>query len=367
MDPNATEVFRREIDQSYIAPRWPLEVDSYVARSILQKAIRRGHIDLALAAASTLLEVDPTIFWRRMIVVILEDLGVANIELLARTVASSRKSFRADLGNHWQIAANLVTRACEATKCQAANDLYNIAINEPETAAQRALSAKMPSGQLLYIAADQQLGVVQRAAAALAYLGEGFSAGTCGGDATSVARLFDALALPMNREIADIYLQAFRATRLALAPLSLILLGHDGDQEGDGQPHHDHLAADTIEWIGGAPAFALDQYTRPGRATINLYVDRSRAWVAFAEANDLARKTQLIVAGELLFRVEGAVLDRRRNWQLGNTIGRRSRRVGCYLPATLVDAGIKIIADDLRLINCIRKQVYRSPSNGIIA
>lgn len=47
-------------------PAAPLNISSWVAMSLLQKAIRRGHENLALAAAAALLRIDPDRLWRRL-------------------------------------------------------------------------------------------------------------------------------------------------------------------------------------------------------------------------------------------------------------------------------------------------------------
>lgn len=43
----------------------PLKVSPWIAMSLLQKAIRRGHEQLALRAAATLLRISPERLWRR--------------------------------------------------------------------------------------------------------------------------------------------------------------------------------------------------------------------------------------------------------------------------------------------------------------
>ncbi|VDC27461.1 hypothetical protein [Pseudogemmobacter humi] len=49
-----------------IPPRpTPISITIWQAMSLLQKAVRRGRLELALQAASTLLEIAPDRFWRR--------------------------------------------------------------------------------------------------------------------------------------------------------------------------------------------------------------------------------------------------------------------------------------------------------------
>ncbi len=59
-------------------PPIPLAADRYVALSAMQKAIRRGHEDLALRAAMNLMVGGPHAIWRRFAMIAFEDVGVAN-------------------------------------------------------------------------------------------------------------------------------------------------------------------------------------------------------------------------------------------------------------------------------------------------
>ena len=51
--------------------------------SLLQKAIRRGHEELALRAAATLLRISPERLWRRCGCIAFEDVGVADLDTVA--------------------------------------------------------------------------------------------------------------------------------------------------------------------------------------------------------------------------------------------------------------------------------------------
>ena len=70
----------------------PLATDSWVARSVLQKAIRRGMLELALSAAAQLVVIDRRTLWRRLIVTALEDLGPQEFETTSAIVCAARNS-----------------------------------------------------------------------------------------------------------------------------------------------------------------------------------------------------------------------------------------------------------------------------------
>ena len=110
----------------------PLAVDSWIARSVMQKSIRRGMVDLALRAASTLITTDRRVLWKRLIVTAMEDLGVGEVDLLARIIAASRdRTWMASVDGEWAVVCHLIGQACAGPRCQAANDLWNIGKNDP--------------------------------------------------------------------------------------------------------------------------------------------------------------------------------------------------------------------------------------------
>ncbi len=63
----------------------PLRCDRWIASSLLQKSIRRGEVELARRAASTLHAFDRNAIWRRLIVIACEDVGVGDIDALLET------------------------------------------------------------------------------------------------------------------------------------------------------------------------------------------------------------------------------------------------------------------------------------------
>ena len=74
----------------------PMDASPWLAMRALQKAVRRGHEDLALSAAATLLRDAPDKLWRRTGCIAYEDVGVACLEAVGlATVALAGKQSRA--------------------------------------------------------------------------------------------------------------------------------------------------------------------------------------------------------------------------------------------------------------------------------
>jgi hypothetical protein len=103
----------------------PLRVSQWVAMSAVQKAIRRGDVDLALRAAATLLKADPARLWRRLVGIAFEDIGMGSVETIRLVItATSGKAVRQQFGGEWAVASLLVERMCAAPSCRASDDLF---------------------------------------------------------------------------------------------------------------------------------------------------------------------------------------------------------------------------------------------------
>ena len=58
---------------------YPHRFDKWVCSSALQKSLRRGYLDTALLMARAFLDNDPAYFWRRINVIMLEDVGITTV------------------------------------------------------------------------------------------------------------------------------------------------------------------------------------------------------------------------------------------------------------------------------------------------
>ncbi len=108
-------------------PPVPLVADRYVLLSAMQKSIRRGHENLALRAAASLMIGGPHAIWRRLGIIAFEDVGVANIDAVGWvTVVIGKPEVRKRLGGEWRVAEILIRALCRSAKCRAADDLVHL-------------------------------------------------------------------------------------------------------------------------------------------------------------------------------------------------------------------------------------------------
>ena len=110
----------------------PLKISPWLAMSLLQKAIRRGESQFAQRAAATLCIIAPDRLWRRCGAAAFEEIGVADLQTVSLvTAALAGKRYRATIGGEWKVASFIVDRMTKAPKCRAADDLLLTADSHP--------------------------------------------------------------------------------------------------------------------------------------------------------------------------------------------------------------------------------------------
>jgi hypothetical protein len=128
----------------------PIDVSPWIAMALLQKAIRRGHMQLALRAAATLLHQSPERLWRRIGCIAFEDVGVGDLDAVGLVTAGlAGKRFRSSNGGEWKVASFVVCRMAWAAKCRAADDLLLTSENHPDFAQARADLASRSTDDLI--------------------------------------------------------------------------------------------------------------------------------------------------------------------------------------------------------------------------
>jgi hypothetical protein len=234
----------------------------WVAMSTMQKAIRRGREDLALSAAATLLHDAPDKLWRRLGCIAYEEVGLASLDTVGiATVSLSGKQARAALGVEWAVASCVVAELSRAPKCRAADDLLMACELHPAYAKARTDLPYLTTRDLVTVATGP--GSVHERALALWY--------ALGTDRDrSLARrrgepqlVFDQLnAGGWPHTIVEVAREGFRRTRIMLCPLVALL---SCEQRQATLLESDELPP--VVMIGDAPSWALDVYTREGRAS----------------------------------------------------------------------------------------------------
>jgi hypothetical protein len=249
----------------------PMNASPWVAMSAMQKAVRRGREDLALSAAATLMRNAPDKLWRRIGCIAYEDVGLAAFAAVGlATVSLGGKQGRAELGGEWAVASCVVAELSRAGKCRAADDLLMACELHPAYAKARTDLPYLTTRDLITIATGQ--GSIHDRALALWY-----ALGT-DRDRSSLTRrrgdpplVFDQLCeAGWPHSIVEIAREGFRRARTVLCPLVALLAC---DPRKATQTENDNVPAEHV--VGDVPGWALDVYTREGRAAFARFLQTS--------------------------------------------------------------------------------------------
>jgi hypothetical protein len=351
VDPQSP-VARSSPFQGYEQPA-PLLITPWVAASLLQKAIRRGRLELALEAAATLLAIDPRRLWRRLACIAAEDVGLGDLYALRlATEAFAGKKRRAELGGEWNVACTLVRALSAAVKCRAADDLLVVCQSHPALAENRSALRAIGVAELIAIVLGSEP-ILERALALY---------GALGGDWRSRERVlerrraaqevFDALGQAgWPKGLVECARLHHLRTRELLAPFVLLLAREAKDTarvEAEGTPPE--------EMIDGVPTWAYDVYCREGRAVLTRFI-QSQARSAIWLRRNVRAGRRLAILGHILFRVEGGLVDHRLCWTLGDWL-RQEADLSCSGP-DVEDASelLSLVRADIPALNRIRAEL----------
>jgi hypothetical protein len=320
--------------------------------SAMQKAIRRGREDLALSAAATLLRDAPDKLWRRIGCIAYEDVGLAAFAAVGlATVSLGGKQARATLGGEWAVASCVVSALCRAPKCRAADDLLMACELHPAYTEARTGLSHLTTRDLITVATGQ--GAIHERALALWY-----ALGTDGHRSSLMPRRGDPQAVfeqlceaGWPHTIVEVTREGFRRTRTVLCPLVALLACEP--RQGT-QIQNDHLPAEDL--IEDVPGWALDVYTREGRAAFARFLETDAPAARWVKRN-VRQARRVSILGHVIFRVEGGLVGDRVRWPLAEEL-RRQVDVECSGPecpdATEI---LEFMRDDIPRLNEARAAV----------
>lgn len=332
--------------------------DPWLATSALQKATRRGHQTIALEATSFLLAGHGDRFWRRLVVIALEDIGIGDLDLVREVLlASTRKSWRAEQGGDWAVASRLVQRLCVTPKSRDACELLVAADLHPQWARQRTAFLDLPPGELCDIVANPARHLAERTLAAWLIAG---------------TKKFPAYSLPEIAGSFPTLLDVYRHIGVAENVLEVARLGSTRTDEGHPltlplvwlaasqgpvtvQPAH--LPEPVL--IRGWPDYSYDMHTRLGRRALALFGDRGTPLRQMMQRH-LPVGAHADLFGHLVFRVEGHVVDRRLDYPGAGAILRDAEVAHLTysgFPETLALEALEVARDQQALLLQCRIEV----------
>lgn len=345
-----------EVAASTAPPPNPLPCDAWIARSCLQKAIRRADAHVALRALATLLQTAPGRPWKALVVIALEDIGVVGIDLLAKVVVAARSKYvRESLGGDWRVAAELVQQMAASPHCQAACDLLMRATNDPAHERDRIDALDSDFGTRIEQLADVALDPRRRACFALSIAGEVGA----GQDTAQPTAVFQRLADVGRCSLVVATSEA--AWRVCRNPMALLLplLWPDWMDVRDARLVDDSIPAGAV--IGEVPSYSVDQFTRSGLRVLRAFVSREPSLQTLLAAAGVPPMDWYRTVGDLLFLAEGSALCSRVAWPLANDLRKPQRPlVGVFRLGELALEALEIVAARRALFDDLRRE-YISP------
>lgn len=340
----------------------PLPISPWVAMALLQKAIRRGRVDFAPQAAATLLVDTPDRLWRRCGGIAFEDIGVADPEVLGLVaVALGGKRVRSALGGEWAVASFIVEAMAKANKCRAADDLLMSAELHPAFAAMRHAQAELSNKELRQIVLHSS-NLHERALALWFLVGTDrrpsrHLATRRGEPALAFDTLHELRIAPTMVEIAR---EGFRKTGEVLCPFVALLMT-------DGRPEttivtDDEFPPETM--IGDVPSWALDIYSREGRAAYARFLKTDSASARWIRGR-VSPSRRIALFGHFVFRIEGGLVRNRVRWKLADELQRQvdfeCAGLECREAIEIAD----LVRADIPLLDEVRAELNGGQRHGI--
>jgi len=330
--------------------------DRWIALSSLQKSVRRGAVEPAMAAAEILWD-EPSRLLDRLLVIALEDIGVGDPEVFREIVElTTDRAWRRKLPDKGRgVTLGLVEQMCAATKSRFADEILAIAALEPALGRARNELAIATTERLVdCIAASGDIG--------LRALASWFLAGTARYPMDQAARRQGDLAavweVARGQGVPADWLHLLdRAARRMPWPLA-VLLPLAYVSKANGTPSQLAQTAPFEVWRG-IPLYALDQFTRRGRVAIG------RWFAGCAELQGLLqaaapRPAWPKIIRYVIFAVESQACDRHLMWPEQRDVLRRSMQAeltGRQLHPEAMDALLTCAKANLPGLNECRREV----------
>lgn len=276
--------------------------------SAMQKAIRRGNVDMALRTASAIHGLEPDYVWRRLCTVVLEEVGVADLDLCARYLwVATQKTWRNKNGGSLEYLYMLVEQMCLANKDRNACDLPVIGFVDPALEDHRNAAKSVTGQQLAEVIADNDVSPRNRALCAqhLAHF-----------DHPHVTKT----------EGKHLYIEALQTAGFDPRMIEIVRMGMSKQYEmmPYGLPFVAQMVAKSAEvtvepddltdlpLVGGLPSEAFDRHNQEGKRSIAYFFAACKeVREAFHDLLSTDKQKCLEAIGTIVFRIEGHQVDRR--------------------------------------------------------
>lgn len=284
----------------------PINVEKWTAVSGLHKAVRRGEIALAKMYSATLINLDPNYLFRRLPILVYEDLGIANSCMCEYTNALNSKVIRNMYGDK-KLASYLVGKIAKSPKNRTATDILCLLNIDPDAASYLHGCLNTPANRLVHIALDTTLSLTHRMTALKVI--SGFSERQSSGYHRTI-----------SKPRLDLLQQVCEEMHASPSLTNAVLLGN-GKTEGLNtalllanemlmESTTATIAEDKVpsQYYESINLAALDIYCRSGRTVISQLVATSKPLQKYFTAHPVKNPARLV--GTILYIIESSLLYR---------------------------------------------------------
>jgi hypothetical protein len=243
----------------------PLIADQWVIKSLLQKSIRRGEVDIARRAGLTFLAQKGAAIWRRFMIIAFEDIGAGSVDVVAMAVAgSSDVKWRKQSGGDMVVAAHLARLLAEAPKSRSAEHLITGSNDHPSLEQERRSVSISSIAESLAAVVDKSNSLTHRALAGWCVSGIGWKREKVpGSNLPGLLDAFRELGVP-EELVAASGIAAAKTREPITLMVPLIWLAANDAQV----PTLLETKVPSSPVLDGIPMYALDKHTRIGLEAI---------------------------------------------------------------------------------------------------
>lgn len=322
---------RAEAVSDLTSPAPFAHADPYLLASAMQKAIRRSDLTTARRSGHQLYALDRQRLWRRLAVVALEDIGMADIAAVAELIAiSALTEARRSLNGDAFALDHALTLACSAIKDRSGDQLGSIVGREPPSDEDRAALRLASLSALLAMVADARLPCTRRLRAAA------LASGRCDGPVHPGAHVVAVLDVLHELGVPPLLIKACEVYAARQRDLLPVLVPFADALRAPGCTSmvvsHDLGSPELIEdW----PCYAFDPlWTRTGKRAVEL-------WLRSYWMKPPWLPRQVAAA---LWNVESAACDRTLAWSVSNQLRERAHRADLLARGVPLDRHVELTA-----------------------
>ncbi len=336
----------------------PLLVDAWVASSLLQKAIRRGEVELAVRAGLTLYEFRGKGIWRRLMVIAFEDLPANLTEILEQVaLVGSDPLLHEKLGGERSAVVQIIKKMALAPKDRSSDYLASIACHHPSFAPELSKYLGEGTDKQLSRVADENASLEQRCLAAWSVV-EAKQPDQTAPKSARVAALFQTcrvIGVP-ERVIRPAQL-AYKRTREFITLLHPLIWTAMSQDEGIQVKRIDLPISPTRRDV---PLYAFDKHTRLGKAAIRRFLKENQE-LRNLVLEYVSPEQALIAVETVAFYADAAPISLRLNWNLSHHLAGLGMEADLFrdgIPVAAAEGVYQAMTRNLVELNAVRSELF---------